>query len=274
MKIFSKVKLHESLRGHPQEDFLFLSKKYPIFVVADGVTLNIKEGEEYPRKSGAFKAAKIFCETVITEAEKRYENFKKSDLPEIFEAGNRAVRDYNISCDRSENTINYYDIDLFSATASFVLIKDSKVFWFSLCDSYMAVYGKSGKQKFVSPDGWLYFPKNWEEGANTKEKIVIRHRDYRNAIDRGGRPSGYGVVSGQERARNYLNRGALDVGEGDLVFLYTDGFENYFETKEFIELFRAWPENLGKKIDEIISKKSKEDLKKFGAEKTLIAIAI
>lgn len=271
MKTFFTIK--ESLFGnnHPQEDFLLFSNKYPIFVAADGVTLNFDNEKKYPKVSGALEAAKVFCQAVVSEAEKRYGNFKKEDLKEIFEAGNNAVRQYNISKGRTQKTINYFDIDLFSATASFVLVKNGKAYWWSLCDSGVKLFNKKGKKLFASPDGWIHFPKNWSEGKNSKEKIIIRHRDYRNAVSKTGQLTGYGVADGEDSAGLYLNTGVLKVKSGDLIFVYTDGFENYFNLKGFIEIFRLWPEDLDSKLEVIISEKSKKDPKKYAAEKTLIA---
>jgi hypothetical protein len=54
---------------HPQEDYLIASESPPIFVVADGVTLNIKKlienNKKYPGSSPAGKVAKIFCKAII-----------------------------------------------------------------------------------------------------------------------------------------------------------------------------------------------------------------
>lgn len=270
MKVFFTTKQHYSLNNRPQEDYLALSSEFPIFAVADGVTLNLAKGKKYPEQSGAFEAAKIFCQTVIAEAEKRYPAFKERDLREIFEAGNVAVRQYNISQGRTRKTINYFDIDLFSATASFALIKNRKAYWFSLCDSGVMLFNKKGKEIFSDPDGWIHFPKNWKEGAYDREKIIERHRDYRNAVSPGGKLIGYGVVDGEDYAELYLNSGALKLKAGDLLFLHTDGFQGYFNLKEFIRLFKEWPNDLAFKISEIVSKKSKQNIRKYGKEKTLV----
>ena len=55
--------------SHPREDYFKISEKFPIFAVADGVTLEYSGGK-YPNPSGAGEVAKIFCEAVIKETEK------------------------------------------------------------------------------------------------------------------------------------------------------------------------------------------------------------
>lgn len=273
MKVFSATKQPSFLLNHPQEDFFLISNKYPIYAVADGVTLNIESGEHYPKKSGAFEVAKIFCQAAVAKAEKRYENFEAKNLKEVFVAGNRAVAEFNKLHGRTKDTVNYYDFDFFSATAALVLIKNKKVFWFSLCDSSVSLFNSKGERKFVSPGGWDYFPKNWIEEKNDKEKIIARHKDYRNAIDGNGKLNGYGVVDGEDRALAYLNFGSTEISQGELLFLYTDGFANYFD-KEFVKLFKEWPEDLRDKLNTIVFEKSKTDFKKYGSEKTLIAISL
>ena len=274
MKIFSLLKSDVSLNPHPKEDYFVISKKHPIFVVADGVSLDFDNENDYPKHSGAGKAAKIFCEVVMSEAEKKCENFKEKNLEEIFELGNKAVLEYNISQGRTEDTINYFDFDLFSATTSFVLIKNNKAYWWSLCDSGAAVFDKNGKKMFNSPGGWINFPKDWSEKRGEKEKIIERHRDYRNAIGKTGKLIGYGVADGEESAKYYLNKGVLDISAGDIAFVYTDGFENYFGLEEFVNLFKLWPKNVKNQLEKIIFEKSKTDPGKYGREKTIIAISI
>lgn len=272
MKIFSIIKSSLFSTNRPQEDYFIVSKKHPIFVVADGVSLNFDSEIDYPSVSGAEEAAKILCEAVILEAERRYESFKLEDLKDIFEIANKAVLDYNISKGRTKDSINYYDVDLFSATISFVLIKDGKVYWWSLCDSGVAIF-RNGEKILQSPDGWINFPKNWEEKKGDREKIIIRHRDYRNAV-KDGKLTGYGVVDGEESALAYLNKGVLDIKKGDLIFVYTDGFENYIVLDEFNKLFILWPNDLEKRIEDVLEKKGSENSSKYGREKTLIAISL
>jgi len=257
------------LTPHPQEDYFIISKKYPIFVVGDGVSLNFDEGVKYPKKSGAGEATKIFCEAVVAEAEKKYDNFKEADIKGVFEAGNTAVSEYNLAQGRRKETINYFDYDFFSATAAFLLIKDEKAYWWSLCDSGVVAL-KDGKVCFQSPNGWINFPKDWNEGKYEKEKIISRHRDYRNATE-NGKLIGYGAITGEKSAINYLNSGVIE--DCDIFLVYTDGFENYIELEDFKKIFVSWTKSLKKDIEKLIEVKSEENPSKYGREKTLIAVS-
>lgn len=263
--------------NHPREDYHLVSERHPIFVVADGVTLKRDADGNYPVPSGAFEVAKIFCEAVIQEAEKRYGEFAQSDLIEIFRAGNEAAKKFNDSKGLNKDTINYRDFDLFSATTSFVLIKNGRAYWWSLCDSGVTALDAEGKMFFQSPP-------DWPERQQTKDQIRLMHpeetelnkllrRQYRNAIDAGGKAIGYGVVTGEKEAEAYLHTGAFDIKKGDLILAYTDGYEDYVNVPEFISIMLRWSDSLASDLDGYTRDKNKEDVK-FGRERSMVAIMI
>jgi glycerate kinase len=74
---------------------MLIFQKDPIFVVADGVTLEHNPDGSYPNPSGAGELAKIFCHAVIAIAEEKYEHFQEKDIKEIFSVGNRAAQVFN-----------------------------------------------------------------------------------------------------------------------------------------------------------------------------------
>lgn len=262
--------------NHPQEDFFCCSSELPIFCVADGVTLCVDKGGDYPKESGAGQAAKLFCQAAVSAGERLYSKFSKNDILETFLVANDAVRQYNLSCGLRKETINFWDKDFFSVTTAFGLVKNNKIYWWSLCDSGLALFDSKGGRRFSSPDGWHFFkkniPQNWDQ-LSKKNQTIILHRDFRNTLNPKLGLQGYGVADGEECAKYYLNTGVLPANPGDKFFIYTDGFENYFRLEEFIEMFLKWPDDLQSELAEFVSLKAKEDPKKFGAEKTLIAVS-
>jgi hypothetical protein len=262
---------------HPREDFHKISKKYPIFVVSDGVTLELDKEGNYPKSSGAGKVAKIFCEAIIKEAEKKYGNFTVPDLKKIFCVANSKVSEYNKASNRIKSKLNYWDLDLFAATASLAVIKDKIVYWASICDSFVFHFKKDGTIGFKNPDCWdilrKNLPKNWLEIPEAERKRIVR-KIYRNGINKNGRPIGYGVITGEKEAEKYLFFGKLAVEEGDVIMIFTDGFENYIKIKHFIELFLKWPKNIESKFKRITKQKSIENPNDFGRERTIIAVKV
>lgn len=260
---------------HPQEDYLLISKRYPIFVVADGVTLEIKQGA-YPVPSGAGKAAQIFCKEVIREAEQIYDNFTEKNVTQVFVKANEAVGEYNRLHGRTKESINFWDFDFFSATAGFIVMRDNIFYWASICDSYVAHFDRNGILLFQSPGCWSimgkHLPKEWktmdeEEGTKMAKKLA------RNKINEKGERIGYGVVTGEKEAEHYLNHGSFSVRQGDFVALFTDGFEPYLRLPEFINLFKDWSNSLRSRVANFTGEKSKNDPAAFAHERSLIIIS-
>ena len=263
--------------GHPQEDYYLISDNYPIFVVADGVTLiqYLIEKKEYPNPSPAGDIAKIFCEEIIRESEKRYGGFSEKDLKEVFNTANEAVRKYNEENGRTLGNLDYWFKDLYAATGAFVVIKGGIVYWASICDSYVVHFDKEGALNFESPNCDLLAevkPKAFEgDLKDIKALTQYRWGMMRNGLNREGERTGYGVITGEPNASTYLSSGKFEVHDGDLVLLITDGFEEYIKLPEFISLTNSWPDDLESKLKNFTRVKAKEDPNKFGREKTLIA---
>jgi hypothetical protein len=263
---------------HPREDYHHISAKYPIFVVADGVTLKRNIHGDYPAQSGCFELAKIFCEKVIEEAEKIYGDFKEENMKDLFILGNEFAKKFNESQGRTRETIDYREFDFFAATSTFVLIKDNIMFWWSICDSGVTIIDSHGKQKFQSPDAW---PDEKEKIATLGDAQLtdtefnkLKKKAFRNAVNEKGEKTGYGVITGEENSLLYLNTGALSLDKSDTIFVYTDGYENYIPLSEFKDLFIKWPDNLDADFKEFIKNKNKEDSDLYGREKTLITVQI
>jgi len=274
MKFFQILEKSSS-HLHPQEDYLLTSQKSPIFAVADGVTLGLDQNGHYPNPSGAGEVAKIFCEEVIKIAEINYASFSERDLEAVFKKANLSVGEYNFFYGRTKDKINFKDFDLFAATGAFIVIKDQIVYWASICDSYVAHFDALGTNKLESPKCWLRLchnlPDNWNIITNHEREKIIR-RVYRNGVNEKGELIGYGVITGEKNAVRYLNSGSFLISLGDMVAIFTDGFENYIKLPEFVDLFVSWPEDLEAQVKSFTSQKSQENLKDFGQERSLIVI--
>lgn len=225
---------------HPQEDFLIASDVPPVFVVSDGITLNflklIENNTKYPNPSPAGDVSRIFCEAVIKYAKERYETFGERDTIDVFKYANNEVRKYNEEVGKSDisgNSTGYY-----AATGSFVIIRGSKVYWASICDSFVAHFNGEMNLKFMS----------------------------------SGLCKPYAVINGEERMAGYLQGGILDLEKDDRVFIFTDGFEYYMQNSDFLELFKEWNEDLKKRIVEFSREMNSKDPEKYGHERSLMAV--
>jgi serine/threonine protein phosphatase PrpC len=224
----------------PQEDYLLASDTTPIFVVADGVTLNFKkiieDKKEYPNPSPAGEVAKIFCEAVQKSAQNNYMNLNEETIKKIFKEANQFVSVYNNKIGRSDISGN--STGLYSATGSFVVFSGNKGYWASICDAFFVHFDKDMNLKFMST----------------------------------GLCSPYAVINGEDKMCDYIESGIINLEEGDIVFVFTDGFEHYIKNQNFVNLFKDWNVDLQNRIKKFSQTLNQENPEKYGHERSLIAI--
>jgi hypothetical protein len=227
---------------HPQEDYLLTQENPPTFVVSDGVTLNfrklIESGKKYPNPSPAGEVSKIFCESVIKSVSTKYENFDHRQLDEVFKEANKEVKKHNDAVGKSDILGN--PTEFYSATGSFIVFKNGKSYWASICDAFVAHFDKEMNLKFFS----------------------------------SGRCSPYAVINGEEKMVDNLEKGVLDLEKDDRVFVLTDGFEHYMRNLYFLEIFKNWDDSIKSKIAEFSKKMNLKDPENYGHERSLIAVLV
>jgi len=227
---------------HPQEDYLIASNSPPVFVVSDGVTLNFKkiiEGKaKYPNPSPAGEVAKIFCEAVLKSVYDKYSEFDAEKIIEVFKEANDGVNKYNQQVGKSEISGNI--TGFYAATGSFVIIKNDKAYWTSICDSFVAHFDKEMNVKFMS----------------------------------SGLCTPYAVINGEERMAKHLEKGVFNLVNGDRVFVFTDGFEHYVKNVDFLKVFKNWGDDLKERVAEFSKEMNLRDPESYGHERSLIAISI
>jgi hypothetical protein len=259
----------------PREDYHLNSERYPIFAVADGVTLEFENYLSFPEFSGAGEAARIFCQTAIEEAEGRYENFGVEEIREVFNIANAAVGRYNAERGRTKETSNFWNFDLYCSTAAFAVVKGGVVYWGTICDSYLARVDCQGKIIFQTPECWAALNQNlpvgWKEKSVDDRKRILRSV-YRNGTDKNGRPIGYGVVNGEPSVCLYLNVGSFVVEEGETVLLFTDGFEEHVKNSKFIRLVQGRGVDLLARLQKFNAEIAPSDYSKFGHERSIIVL--
>lgn len=263
----------------PNEDFYLVSKKLPIFVIADGVTQShFQSGKykgEYAFPAAARAAAQIFCYTELDFWEKKlnFQNQKFENLiRKSFDLANRRIRELNIA-EGIDKKLNFLEYDWFDVIGIIGFIVKSTLYYGYVGDCGLAIFDKNDKLKFQTKDTVTTAKerakkthKNWEE-LHFARKILIMRRDLRNRPD----GKGYGSFTGEEGVKKYYKIGFQDLKSKDLVVFYSDGFLNYFSFQEFIEILRKQDKKF---LKEFTFKKAKEDYERYGTDRTLIAIEI
>lgn len=233
--------LEESYQ-HPQEDYLLASQEPPVFVVADGVTLDYKKlaeaGKTYPNPSPAGAVARIFCESIQQNAAARYADFHESDIAPLFAEGIHAVAAYNTDVGPSDISGN--PTGLYAATGSFMILKDGKAYWASICDAFFAHFDAAMNLKYMS----------------------------------SGVCSPYAVINGEKRMLEHIEHGVNSLEKDDRLFVFTDGFEHYIKNPEFTELFKNWSDDLADRSKTFSENMNRKDPEKYGHERSIIAIVV
>lgn len=266
--------------GHPQEDYLLISKRYPIYVVADGVTLLqwIIEDRPYPHPSPAGEVARIFCEAAVKAAEADYAAISSpEDIRRIFKIGNEAVAEFEVAHGRTKETVDYWTTDFFAATAALAVVKDGVVYWGSICDSYVAHIDSNGN--LIEPSPLCDSLKEAEpppyEGDPNDLAAYTRYRwsTTRNSLNAQGKRIGYGVITGEPEALAYVAAGHFTLASGERLLVFTDGFEEYVTEPDFLALLHAWPDDIKARVRQYGEAKIPGDPERFGHERSLIAVA-
>ena len=218
-----------------EEDSFLASKTLPILAVADGVTLSDYTGLIAP--FGPKIIADIFCQESVKYVEKHFEELSGQTLLSSYLAANQEVRKYNDSQGK-----------IYSTVAALVAIKNRKVFGSRLTDCGFALIRK-GELVFKTPEFWTWLKKSDRQG--------------------------YGIINGQIDPTPYVDVYELEAEPGDLLLVFSDGFENHFSVPEFVGLFEGSDlEILETKIREIDRELAGSDEEKYGHERTLVVAAL
>lgn len=244
-------------------------------IVADGITrdpIGISDLsscsfeemiEKYPRPSGAELAAREIVKSFSTA-----EGSLKEKLIEC----NKSVKKLN---NKHIKECDYLQNDYYGAVASCVKVMDDTLHYAYICDCGVIVYDKLGNIKFQTEDDKKKYCNShmYKIGIpwHLPESRVIVRRDYRNNLNNieDGKCVSYGALTGEEAAVYFIRKGKVELSQGDIVVVYSDGFDNFLHEKEFIRHML----NFNKKsFEEYVENMSNSDYNKFGKEKTLVII--
>ena len=255
----------------PIEDQYYANENEAI--VADGITrdpigmsdfskFTKKEFlERYPRPSGAELAAKEVCST--------FSKTTGSLVDRLIEA-NRSVKRLN---ENSINECDYLENDYYGTVASCISIEDNILNYAYICDCGIIVYDKDGNVKYKTPDDKELYSDPYINKIgipwNLPEARRIVRSEYRNNLNNiiDGKCVSYGALTGEENAIDFIRTGRLELADGDIIIVYSDGFSYYLTENEFINNIINFNKD---SFEKYIEEKSKEDYEKYGKEKTLV----
>lgn len=242
-------------------------------IVADGITrdpIGISDFSKYtmdeflkryPRPSGSELSSKVICKA-----------FSESDgtLIERLIKANKSVKDLN---DKYIDKCDYLENDYYASVASCVSIKDNILNYAYICDCGIIVYDKNGNIKFKTEDDKEIYSDPYINKIgipwNLPEARKIVRSKYRNNINNivDGKCVSYGALTGEDTAINFIRTGQLELTDGDIIIVYSDGLTHYLHDKEFIKQILHFDV---KEFEEYMENKAHDDYEKYGKERTIV----
>jgi len=240
---------------HPREDYSLYDARAGAFAVADGVGLyeGIEYRGRYPRVSGSYRIAHAFCNGFVSY----FRGKPNGMLLGGFRAGNAAAKAVNRG--RSRYDVIERHRCPHAATAAMAVIRKDILEWGRLCDAGVAVISKRGAVKLNKSECSFYVPFRGTVDQGTSLSWILFLRTIaRNAVGPGGKLLGYGVVTGEKEAEQYLERGKQRLFPGDAVLLYTDGFAPYVTLPQFRRIVAGVIDarELQKQLHKLVEKRS------------------
>ncbi len=262
----------------PDEDAHAFS--HGIFAVADGITRD-PAGETdfskrtpqdmaaaYPNPSGAKMAADVFCKEFIESS------LHGTDTRAAFLSANQAIAELNrVHVPKPDYLVN----DYFACVAAGAHIIDDTLHWSVIGDCGVIVYGADGTFKLRTPDSFAVFHELELNGTvifdwKKPEGRTLVRSQYRNNPKQllDGRCVSYGALTGETTAEPFIYSGEYKLVSGDLVVLYSDGFEETILHPDFPIIARN--EKIAtESIAAFSTKLAADDYEKYGRERTIIA---
>ena len=256
-----KYKFDGEIIEKPNEDYLIANNEYNLYIVADGISRKAEEYRTY-RNSIASSVSKLFCEQLEKSVvEKMKREPKKSDIEELLKtAFNEANKNVQKLLDEDKN----YDrsAEKPGCVGVVALIYDYTLYFGVIGDCMGILMRNNHHIVFGEKQTTYVFEKL---GLEQNRKIL-----YEDYVNIPGSDYGYGVVNGNESASEYFKTSHIDLEDGDIIYLVSDGISDYI-------LFNKPQKLADLTIDELCYNSSKQDRslkKQYCDDKAMIKITV
>ncbi len=190
-----------------------------VMVVADGVTRFVSGNQEYPHPSPARMAADMAVHVAAELLAKASPS--QEVIRQAFEKANRAIAALNSELGLGRG--DYLEGDYAGTVASAAMIDGDRFVYGFIGDCGVARISPEAELLWHTPDEVTparpYFPSVGQVGL--QQRFIRVRRDFRNRND--GQPGGFGVLTGEPSAMNYVRTGIEKLKAGDALVLYSDG---------------------------------------------------
>lgn len=238
----------------PNEDRLLVDEERGIFIVLDGVTRVHSEYKEAPFESAAGEVGDIFLGAVYSYlCDHVSDPDPKVILNDAVRVANSLIKDYRSQ--KSEEEWGFYP----STLGIISLLRDGTLYYLSVGDCIGVLLREKSK---------ILFGRECTLEAVDLHEVSKKER-YATYCNHPENHLSYTVFNGDDVVMAGVEYSYVDIHEGDILFLATDGIGNYLKYEKVCDLKEQ-------SAEEIISLSGKYDTlpySNYGDDKTLIKIS-
>lgn len=211
----------------PNEDAYAYDAERGIFCLADGITRSRDSAGRYPQPSSATIAAGILANEALRFLQEHDLTGQppaaiEQLLRNAFAAANTAIARYTAT----QPQPNFIDQDYPGTVGTLLVVQGSQAVWAHLGDTVLLDLRADGTNRVLTRDQvqvvdrWLF-----AEGVKwpPDERLVRVRRDVRN---NPASQAGFGALTGETSALDFIETGSTEITPGDQLALLTDGFDS------------------------------------------------
>ncbi len=203
----------------PNEDVFLCDDENGIYIVLDGVSRDKKDGV-YPNPSPSAMLSKIVLQSIYT-------NIKNNTQHDELTIYNALIKANAIAASFNKENEACMDEFLAGTVGVIGVIHDKKLYYAYIGDCIGCIINGKHTQTFTE----------MQTAQVAKHKGEFTVKEIRNEIcNNKGHPCGYGVINGQECAKEFIVTGELSVSTGITILLASDGCELIFKNASLKEL--------------------------------------
>ena len=244
---------HQRKLTKPNEDRLVVDEERGIFIVLDGVTRVHKEYEQTPYKSAAGKVGDIFIDEAYSYiCEHISDDNPEEIMREAVRLANSKIKEYRASKSRA-------DWEFYPSTLGIIsILRDNILHYLCIGDCIGVLIRKNSR---------MLFGREFVLEAVDLHNVSKKNR-YDIYCNHPENHLSYTVYNGDDVVMDGLEYSFIDIHEGDVVFLASDGIGAYLKYEKLSMLKNQTP-------SEIIEASGKYDAlpyAEYADDKTLIKL--
>lgn len=206
------------------EDFVLYDGKEGVGLILDGVSRD-RENGIYPSPSPAFRASKIFADSVLEKGE-------DDSAKGILKIQNK-IRRANLELKKYNAQLGHR---FPAGTVGLVFSFERGCFHYGyIGDCYAAIIRDGSYRVFTECQTMMVAQHKKEFTSDQIRFDICNHISH---------PCGYGVWDGNENAMDFVKYGTIQIRKGDVIFMFTDGLLAEVSEKSTAELVNCPLEQL------------------------------